>query len=51
MKDITSKPETLRTATTQAVLESAPEFIHALATMRGEKHERSHAASQDDAKR
>lgn len=30
MKDITSKPETLRSATAQAVLESAPEYIELL---------------------
>ena len=44
MKDITSKPETLRTATAQAVLESAPEHIRLLAERRTEKGDAIEAA-------
>lgn len=44
MKDITSKPETLRTATAQAVLESAPEFIELLEKRLTEKGDALEAA-------
>lgn len=44
MKDITSKPETLRTATAQAVLSAAPEHIRLLAERRTEKGDALEAA-------
>ncbi len=44
MKDITSKPETLRTATAQAVLKSAPEHIRLLSERRTEKGDAIEAA-------
>jgi molybdenum cofactor biosynthesis protein MoaC len=44
MKDITSKPETLRSATAQAVLESAPEYIELLEKRLTEKGDALEAA-------
>jgi len=44
MKDITSKPESLRTAAAQAVLESAPEHIRLLEERRTEKGDPIEAA-------
>lgn len=44
MKDITSKPETLRTATAQAVLHAAPEHIRLLEERRTEKGDALEAA-------
>jgi molybdenum cofactor biosynthesis protein MoaC len=44
MKDITSKPETLRSATAQAVLESAPEFIKLLENRMTDKGDALEAA-------
>lgn len=44
MKDITSKPETLRSATAQAVLESAPEYIDLLEKRLTEKGDALEAA-------
>jgi molybdenum cofactor biosynthesis protein MoaC len=44
MKDITSKPETLRSATAQAVLESAPEYIDLLARRLTDKGDALEAA-------
>lgn len=44
MKDITSKPETLRTASAQAVLHAAPEHIRLLAERRTDKGDALEAA-------
>ncbi|MEO7051789.1 MAG: bifunctional molybdenum cofactor biosynthesis protein MoaC/MoaB [Rhodanobacter sp.] len=44
MKDITSKPETLRSATAQAVLESAPQYIELLEKRLTEKGDALEAA-------
>lgn len=44
MKDITSKPETLRSATAQAVLESDPEYIRLLEQRRTDKGDALEAA-------